>query len=702
MTSHSFVIPAARSAARQRFAAALAAFVAASALPAAHAQAPAAQSPVVLDTVRVEATPFKREADQLVQPVDVLEGRELDRRRAGTLGETLENQPGVATSDFGPGVGRPIIRGRGGPRVLVLDNGLSTMDAASVSGDHAVSLDPQHATQVEIIKGPATLIYGSAASGGVVNVVDERLPERVTPGFGGHAQATYGNNANERLGTVDLDYGIGGTQLHADFAGRKTGNFEIPGNSSSDGSGQQGEIPNSGVETTSGDLSLTRAGDWGSLGGSVSLFNTLYGLPGEEEAFIDLEQLRFDAKGVFLKPFSGVDALRLRLGVTDYEHTEFEAADEPGTRFANEEQELRVEAQHAPFGNLAGVIGLQLVNRDFKAIGEEAFIPPVKTQQAGLFVVEELRYGWGQLEGGLRVENVQHEPEAGTSLPNRSITPVSISGGALVTLSPEAHLRLTLSRSERAPAAEELYSFGVHHATETFERGNAALGKETVNNIELGIDQHTGRFTFSASAYYSDVEDYIVDANVDCNADVDSSACNPDGEADFVDEEGAFVANPGPGDDVKRLIDYRQENATFTGVEGEASFRWIDGATKLTSRVFGDLVRGELSDGGNLPRITPPRVGTGLDWVMGPTSVQVEYTRVQRQDQVAALESETAGFNLVSLDVRHDMKLQGSELSLFLRGRNLLDAEARRHTSFVKDVFPLPGQSFFAGASLEF
>lgn len=668
----------------------------------------AQDAPVVLDAVTVEATPFKRDADELVQPVDVLQGRELERKRKATLGELLEGELGVSTSDFGPGVGRPIIRGQGGPRVLVLDNGLSTMDAASVSNDHAVTLDPQHATQVEIIKGPATLIYGSSASAGVVNVVDERLPEVVTPGFGGEVDLSYGDNANERNGHIDLDYGTGNTQFHADLAGRKTGLFEIPGNSALDGSGTQGRIPNSRVDSSSGDVSATRVGDWGSLGGSVSFFNTKYGIPAEEEAFIDMEQVRFDVKGKLNNPLPGFESLRLRLGVNDYKHTEFEAPGVPGTRFTNKEQELRLEAQHQAIGQLHGVVGLQVTNRDFEAIGDEAFIPPVNTVQVGLFAVEELRYGWGRLEGGVRIESVEHAPESKTALPSRDETPISLSAGALFELSPEYHLRLTAARSERSPTAEEFYAFGPHLATATFERGSLGVGKETVNSVEIGIDKHRGRFTFSANAYYEDIKDYINLANADCNVDAGNRAtCNPDGAADFVTPEGSFVADPeaaeAAGEETLQLVDYRQADAHFTGVEAEAKYKFLAaGPLKLTGRVFGDLVRAELKNGGDLPRITPPRTGLGVEAVQAKTTFNLDYTRVQRQDAVAALETETAGYSLLSADLSQGFAVGGNDATVFLRGRNLLDEEARRHTSFLKEVYPLPGRSVFVGFKLKF
>lgn len=666
------------------------------------ADASAPVEAVVLEQITVQAGAFKRDADDLVQPVHVVQGSELAQQPKANLGELLEAHAGVASSDFGPGVGRPVIRGQAGARVLILENGLPSMDAATVSSDHAVALDPAHAEQVEIFKGPATLIYGSAASAGVVNVVDSRLPEKVTPGLSGELGFEYGDNANDRNLRAEVGYGVGAYQLHADYSGRDAGLVDIPGNANSDGvSGADGKIGNSEVETRSGAVSVARVSNWGNLSAAVSQFDTTYGLPSEEAAFIDLEHQRFDLKAQRTIPLAGFSRLSLRFAAADYEHTEFEAPGEAGTVFKNQEQQLRAEAEHLPILNgWRGVVGLQADRRDFEAIGEEAFVPPSKSEQIALFVVEEKTFGAVQWEGGLRVEHSRKDPDASSGLRARSHNPVSLSLGTLITLSPAHHLRLTASRSQRAPAAEELFAFGPHLATATFERGNNNFGNETVHNFEFNLDKHLGRLRWSVTGFLQDSRDYIYTQSVDCNLDADSdAACTPDGEADFVDEEGAFIGGPG-ADESLLLLDYQRADARFYGYELEGSFRVLTGPHKLTVNGFADQVWGKVDGGGDLPRISPPRIGGGLHSSYGGWSTHLNFTRVLEQTRVAELETPTDGYNLLSAGVNYRQRVGSTIADIYLRGRNLLDDEGRRHTSFLKDVAPIAGRNVLIGVRL--
>lgn len=673
-------------------------------------------SPVVLERVTVQASPFKGDPDALVQPVEVLQGAELDRKRRSTLGEVLEGELGVSTTDFGPGVGRPVIRGLGGSRVLVLSDGLSAMDVSSVSDDHAVSIDPGHAEQVEIIKGPASLIYGSAASAGVVNVVDGRLAEQVSPGLGNETELSYGDNGRDFTGRTELNYGLGKNQFHADFSGRSTDLFRIPGNSASDGSGTEGRVPNSQVESQSGALSYSRVGETGLLAASLSSFASQYGLPAEPTAYIDAKQTRFDAKAVLQDPLPGWTRLRARLGVNVYTHTEFEAPGEPGTKFYNQEQELRVEAEHLPLGRFHGVVGVQANHRLFDARGDEALTPKTESDQIGLFVVERMPFQWwvpGQLEVGARVESAQHapvaskiDPRSGLPSPDRDYLPISLSAGGLFNLDAQTHLRLNLARSERAPTPEELYSFGPHGATGVYERGDQDLRKEVASNFEVGLDRHSGRWTWTANTYYEQIRNfvYLVEAPADGrNADGSDSGETPaPGQSvALVDPEGSFLRADAAGDEAFVLADYRQADARFYGAEAEARYKFLAGPVKLSGRVFGDLVRGALKDGGDLPRITPPRYGVGLDASHGGLSGELTLTQVADQNHYA-LDGPTAGYRLLSADLSYRLPLAGAETTWFLRGRNLLDEEARRATSFLKDVYPLPGRSLYVGVNLRF
>ncbi|MFP5357527.1 MAG: TonB-dependent receptor [Gammaproteobacteria bacterium] len=684
-----------------------------------------------LEPVIVTASPFGREADELVQPVEVLSGRELDRKRAATIGDTLDAELGVSNADFGTGVGRPVIRGQGGARVLILENGIGSMDVSTVSADHGVSIDPAHAGQVEILKGPATLIYGSAASAGVVNVVNPRLREKLDPGFHGLVDLSYGDNADERNGVLGASLGWGEFVVGGDFAQRKTGTFEIPGFASREPEPGElaGRLNNSSVETRSGAGYAAWILPERALSVAYSRYFSDYGIPGAAEepppgevAVLDgvrikLKQNRADVQGLWFNPLAGFDRLRVRLGRNDYEHTEFEPTGEAGTTFSNREFEGRAELGHAPIGRLRGVIGTQIINRDFSAVGEEAFIQPVQTETAGLFIVEELQYGWGRLEAGARVERVEHtpalnrpddgspnvDPRTGAQQPGRTFKPGSLALGSIWDLDPVHHLRAGYTRAERAPVAEELYAFGPHLATATFERGDSRAGVETANNFELSLDRHGDRWSWTLNGYYNRLSDYLylVESeerrNADGSASANAALFQP-GEPDRVDEAGQLDPN---GELL--LVDYRQADAAFYGAEAKTRYQLLRGPVTLDAEIFGDLVRGRLDDGaGNLPRITPERYGLGLDARYGRLRGDLRLTRVEGQTRIASLETETGGYEMLGLNLEFIQPQGGWTQTYYLRARNLLDEEARRHTSFLKDRATLPGRSVFAGIKLSF
>lgn len=649
--------------------------------------------PALVETIVITADPFSRTADRLTQPAEILAGEELDRRRASTLGETLEHELGVATSDFGRGAGRPIIRGQGGPRVLMLENGITAMDASDVSSDHEVSIDPAHAEQIEILKGPATLVYGSSASAGVVNVVDERLPTQLREGFKGRLRGGFGSNADERSASGRVAYGFSsGTQLAADGAWLDADDYDIDGNSAVDGSGNDGKLLNSAVEKTSGSVSVAQFWERGSLAASYGRYLTEYGLPIEEEAFIDLEQDRVDVEARVRDPFAGFEALRLRVGQGDYEHTEFEAPGEPGTVFKNDQTEGRFELVHKPFAGLSGVFGVQRRDREFQAIGEEAFVPSTDTRALGVFLVEQAPTAFGSVEFGVRLDRDRYSPQD-SALPSRRFDPASFSLGALWELNAHYHLKLYATRAERSPVAEELYAFGPHLATGSFERGRDAFGVERASNIELSLDRHGGALSWRVNLFLQRISDYIYQREVDAGLNADGSGIAvSDGAADRVDEEGAFD----PEGELL-LVDYAADDARFWGAEAEIGYAWNAAGTELRARAFGDLARGRIEGGGDLPRITPTRIGAGLHAHRGPWSASLDATRVQKQDRIAALETETEGYTMLSADLDWTLPAPGGTVLLFLRGRNLLDDDARRHTSFIKDFAPLPGASVIAG-----
>lgn len=671
----------------------------ASALPlVVQAEDDTSEQPTHLESIVVTGSPLGRTADELVQPVDVLAGNELERKRRGTIGETLEKQPGVSTTDFGAGSGRPVIRGQAGPRVEVLENGLSSMDVSDLSPDHAVTIEPAQARQIEIFKGPATLLYGNSASGGVVNVNNSRLPVERVDGLHGAVSSYYGSNADEGSFSGEADYGSGGHVLHADLGWREAGDYEIPGAAGVDGSGSRGTLANSHRRAESGAASYSYiTGDGGTYGLSVARFETNYGLPVEEEAFIEMRQTRVDGQALVMAPASFLESIKFRGGTSDYEHTEFEAPGEPGTVFENKQYQGRIEAVHSPWAGLRGSVGVQGNWRDFSALGEEAYVPPVETQQLGVFVVEERPYSLGKFEIGVRIEQNDNKPQENV---DRDFTPFSYSLGSLFNVGSDSHLKAYFTHAERSPVPEELYAFGPHAATATFERGNIDARIEKGNNFEIGFDHHQDRWEISASVYYNKLSDYLYLSEVDEGLNADGSGTPAsDGEADTVNNEGTFD----PEGELL-LADYRQADAAFYGYEVELAYAMVqDGPFTLTSRVFADQVHAELDDGQKLPRITPMRYGIGLEASYRRLDGGISFTRVDQQDGVAALETPTDGYNLLDADLSYRVYTAADGIngvSLYLRGSNLLDEEIRRATSFIKDFAPAPGQSVYIGVRM--
>lgn len=696
----------------------------AQAQPAATPATAPAEATVVLEEVVVEAHPLGRTVEELVRPVDVLTGEELERGRNGTIGDVLANRPGVANASFGPGVGRPVIRGQGAPRVQVLDNGISSMDASSISADHAVGVDPLSADRIEIIKGPATLLYGGSASGGVVNVVDGRLPDKVTPGLDLRALGSYGSNADEKNAALRAAYGTGPLQLGAWYGTRHAGNFSVPGyavrqheGEAPDDEQQRKVLDNSRLRSDHIGGSAAYVGSRGMIGLAVSDFETEYGIPagghhhhdhdheGEEESGhshdgvrIDLEQTRYDLRGLLTKPVPGFEDIEARVGINDYQHREVEPGGAIGTVFDVEEIESRLQATHLPLGAWQGVVGLQHGHREFVAVGAEAFVPRTQTESLGLFVVEDRPFGDHRLELGARVDHVKHAPD-GDAVSNRDFTTWSLSGGLSFLVGEHLHLRLNAQQAERAPSAEELYAYGPHLATTSFERGDQSLDPEAASSFEVTLLRDHGRLQWEVGAFYSHIADYVYLSEVDLGLDADGSGTRvSDGAADRVGENGSFDA-----EGELLLVDQRQDRASFYGGEISASYAVLDsGPLRLSLQAFGDVVRGEVSGGRDLPRVPPMRGGVGFQVGFASVSGGFRYLRADKQNRTAALETDTPGYDLVSADLEYRIPFAGLTATLFVQGRNLLDEKVRLSTSFLKDAAPLPGRSIFTGIRFDF
>lgn len=657
-----------------------------------------------LDEIVVTASPLRQRADDIARPVEILAGAALDDQRAATLGETVSRLPGVQTSFFGPGVGRPIIRGLDGPRVQVLNEGLGSLDVSTVSVDHAVGIEPFLADQIEVLKGPATLLFGPGAIGGAVNVVDGRIHEQPVEGVSGRAEVRANTGADERAGMARIDGGTGTWAFHADAFHRDTDDYEIPGaaerhddhddhdgpaggaGGGEDDDGGDGVLENSATRTKGGAFGVSWTGARGFAGVAVSRYESLYGIPGghghedghghdagigggegeeEETVTLDLRQTRVDFKSGLQDPFAGHDELRVRLAHNDYGHTEFEG-DEVGTVFDNQAHEGRVELVHAPLAGWTGAYGVQFGRRDFEAIGEEAFVPPSESSDLGLFLIEKRNWDAYNVELGGRYDRVRIDPAA--DLPSNRASTFSASAAGEWRFAGDWHLRLGLDRAQRAPVAEELYSDGAHVATQSVEIGDPDLDRETANQVELGLHYHGPVLELRLSVFDNRFDDFI------------------------------YLADTGEELDALPVRLWTQGDARFRGAEAEAKFTVADNATgRYRLRAMADTVRGELDAGGDLPRIAPGRFGGGLDWSLGSWRAGVSALRYRSQDRVAAFESATDGYTLLDADLAYGFSAGGAELELFAQGRNLGDEEARLHTSFLKDRAPLPGRSFGLG-----
>lgn len=632
---------------------------------------------VVLDPVLVSA-PLESNRSDIVEGTTVLEGAQLDRLRAGNLGETLERTPGVASTQFGPGAGRPIIRGQGGPRVRVLQNGTDTFDASVVSPDHAVTTPLGGAKRIEVLRGPASLLYGSSAIGGVVNVIDGRIPDAMpNNNAAGEARLDYGTGAEERSGFAAIDAAVSDRfVLHGEGGFLNADDYRIDGyaNDAARAAGIKGRVDNSAMRNRNGAIGGSYLGERGYAGASVARFNSYYGIPGSGEESgvrIDMEQTRLDSKFGLYDPLGFLDELRFQLGYADYAHKEIEGSGDVGTRFNNDSWEARAEAVHKPIGAIEGVIGLQGSSRDFSAIGEEAFVPPTVTDNYAIFALERYEIGPWLFSLGGRVERQQ--VEASTLGQERRFNAYSAAASATYRLTDAWSTGLSLSRTERGPSAEELFSNGPHLATRSFERGNAALGKETAWHAEWSLKRSAGDVTGGLNLFATRYQDFIF--------------------GDFTGEV----------EDDLQVLQYRQADADFLGGELELAWVFHRGAG-YTLGVDGslDYVEARQRGGTPLPLIPPFGYSFGFNLSMATVDFRAEIDGVLDQDRNAPNETETGGHTLVNTAITWRPFAANRNVALLLQGRNLTDEEGRNHVSLLKSEAPIRGREARLGAKVTF
>lgn len=659
------------------------------------------------DIIFVTASPHGKAQFDVLQGSNVIADDDLEKSLAATIGETLAGLPGISSTSFGAGASRPIIRGLGGDRIRVLINGIGSIDAASTSPDHAVAGDPLTAERIEIMRGASTLIYGNNAVGGVVNIIDNRIPAFVPEnGVSGKARISVDSVSNDRSGGGTFNAAVtDNLVLHVDGYYRKTDNYSIPGYAESDilrameeaehdeeeheeleeeHEEQFGFVENSDLENKGGSVGMAVFGEGFTFGASFNLNDSDYGVPGhahheeheegeeeeeeeheeheEEVVRINLDQKRFDLKGNVERDFLFFQEGRVRFGYADYKHIELEG-DEVGTRFTNKGWEGRVELIQQEIGNVHGSMGIQLRDREFAAIGEEAFTPPNETFQWGAFVVEEISLDPVTFEIGGRYDH--QTTESKTLGLKKSFNTFSFSAGAAIHPTENDLLGISASRAERSPTPEELYSNGPHLATSSYEVGNFNLGTEKATSVELTFKRNLDRFYGSVNLYHTWYDDFI-----------------------YQEETGAEM-------DELHVLEYQARDAKFYGAEVEMGYIIIDDADyTIEVNASGDFVHARFNGGDVVPRMPATSFNFGMDYKSEYYDLGADVRYVGNKTNTA--EDVLPTDEYVNLDLSATWRPFGSErdFNVKLQALNVTNEEQRQHTSFLKDLLPMPGRNF--------
>ena len=690
-----------------------------------------------IEVIDVHATPMHLSVMESATPVSVLSGETLRRQQAATLGDTLEKLPGVQSNFHGNVASTPIIRGLSGPRVLITQNGLDVSDVSRVGPDHAVASEASTAKQIEVLRGPATLFFGSGAIGGVVNVVDQRVPTS-TETRGEFVLETQTVN-DQKLGTFNVTTGVDNIAFYADGFYRDSNDYETPVAPDIDDPDGAHVVENSNEESNGFTLGTSYLFDQGYVGVAVERFEREYGVPGhshggDTSVFADLEQTKYQLLGEYNFTNDFLQSVHFRAGYTDYEHAEVEGG-LVGTTFSNETEELRVELLHKPMAGWRGGISLHYKGSDVFAQGEEAFTPPSEMEMFAVALMEERHFGDFLVQLGARAESVtldassvllpeldahehddehdhdehahdEHEHEGSEFVRqfavDQEFTPISLSAGVVYTINESYNVGVSLSRSERAPSASELLSFGPHIGTRTYEIGalfdlseegefvlsQTAIDLETANNIDLTFRKTQGDVGFVFNAFYNQVDNYYFQEETGLFAE--------SGHDHAHDEEGHGEEEHSEDEHSDELPVYLfgSADAVLHGFELQVAWQTTD---NLKLDFFADYVKARLKDGGALPRTSPMRVGSHVAYTLDNIRADLDITYFAKQDDISTFETETDGYTLVDASITYDIPLGDIDLSVYLSGENLTDEEARVHTSFLKDIAPRPGRNFAFG-----
>lgn len=653
-----------------------------------------------LETIRIKAHPLEQTSKDFAVADTVVDQKRL-AQGAVTIGEALSGETGIASNQFGAGSSRPVIRGQDGPRVKILQNSSENIDVSTLSPDHAVTVDPTLAKQVEVIRGPSTLLFGAGTVGGLVNVNDSKLPTQMPEkGYEGNVGLRYNTGSDEKLATAGVTVGLGDqVALRVEGLKREANDYIAP-NYFHEGEKER-RVDNTFAEGQTVNVGLSWIYDRGFTGISYSNRQDKYGLPGhsheyeschlhglslhcgdhdhgdeddhdhEEHAhdagpWIDLKSERYDFRTELDDPFAGFKKLRAQASYTDYQHDEIEE-DTIATRFKNKGYDGRLELVHNPIGPWEGVIGTQYNQQKLELTGEEAFLAPNTTKKWSVFGLEHAQFNDVHIELAARADQQKIDIED-SNKKNFDGSAFSVSGAANWEFAPDYKLSFVASHQERLPLAQELYADGGHFATNTYELGNDQLGKEKSNNVELGFHFDNDKFDYHVHVYHNWFDDYIYAQTLDRYKDF-------------------------------RLVQYIQDKARFYGAEAEANYQ-VSSIYKLG--VFGDYVRGKI-DNENAPRVPAGRLGTKVNADFGDGfSGSAEYYHVFQQDKIAAYETDTQSYNMLNLGVAYSGQYSNvGDYRVFLNANNLLDDQVYQHASFLSTI-PQVGRNFTVGVNFSF
>ena len=647
-----------------------------------------------------------------LSPNKILSGDELQNKLSSSLGATLANELGVTATGYGSGASRPVIRGLEGARVQILQNGLSVGDVSSISADHAVANPMQNTHQIEILRGASALLYGSGSSGGLVNVINDRIVTTMPDALSGAINTSYETVNQGKTGNLELDTPAGPFALHLDSTISNANNYRIPGYAEQGGPnanwainpGQvvnvpySGKLPFSYSNQNSLGLGASYLRSDGYTGVSLERMNHNYGVPTSEGGFIQQSQNRYDFAHQTNDPFDGFSSIKLSAANTNYQHTEFTSNGVAATQWNNTATEARLELTHKELFGSKGVIGAQIIGSTLNAVdlntNNYAIVPQTKSNSTALFWVEEGRYGPLKTSLGARYNYAAQNPNLGTQFPsassqglipnsygppviqNRQFNLTSYSAGGIFDLARGYGLGLAYTVSQRAPSPQELYSYGPHDSTATYDIGNSNLGTETSHNLELSFQKTLGLIRSKASIYRNQFNNYIY---------------------------GFYTGSYSTVYQDFSVVQASQANAHIRGAEGELSYNWNQ--TGMGGRVFGDVSQGSFNAGGNLPLQPAPRLGTELAYQREGWLTSATYIYSYQQNRLATWEvGPTPSYNLFNANLSYTERIGTINWTGYMALKNLLNEEIRYATTpmAVRLYAPQPGRSLMVGVRAAF